>query len=195
MKELDARGQACPLPVVKAKKALKEPGLDVLAVLVDNETAVTNLKNMAQTMGTTATSEKEDENTYRVTIVAPEQEQNASADAHEKDLVVVVDSQYMGCGDDELGAILMKSFMFTLTQLEELPKTVLFYNTGVKLTCEGSELLEDIKKLEEEGVTILSCGTCLNHFGLTDSLSVGQPTNMYSIVEIQSRATNIIRPS
>ena len=100
----------------------------------------------------------------------------------------------MGNGDEVLGKILMKGFIYALTQLPKLPETVLLYNGGAHLSCEGSEALEDLKKLDREGVEILTCGTCLNHYGITEQLAVGRVTNMYEIVEKQADASKIIRP-
>ena len=100
----------------------------------------------------------------------------------------------MGAGDDELGATLMKAFMFALTQQDELPAAILAYNGGVHLTVEGSPVLDDLKKLAEAGVEIFSCGTCLNHFGIADKLAVGEVTNMYVIVQKQLEAGVVVRP-
>ena len=96
--------------------------------------------------------------------------------------------------NDELGKVLIKSFIFAVTQLEQLPKTMLFYNGGATLTTEGSDSLEDLKSLEAQGVEILTCGTCLDYYGLKDKLAVGGVTNMYSIVEAMAGAGRIIRP-
>ncbi|MBQ8933291.1 MAG: sulfurtransferase-like selenium metabolism protein YedF [Lachnospiraceae bacterium] len=111
-----------------------------------------------------------------------------------KNTAVVISSRYMGSGDDQLGAVLMKSFIFSLTQLEVLPKTVIFYNGGVHLSCEGSESLQDLKSLEAMGTEIISCGTCLNHYGLTEKLQVGRVTNMYEIAETMLKASSIVKP-
>ena len=110
------------------------------------------------------------------------------------DKVVVLSGNVMGSGDDELGATLMKAFVFALTQQDELPASILAYNGGVKLTVEGSPVLEDMRKLADAGVEILSCGTCLNHYGLTDKLSVGEVTNMYVIAQKQLDARVVVRP-
>ena len=108
--------------------------------------------------------------------------------------VVGVSSDRMGEGNEELGHVLIKGFLFALTQLDKLPKTMLFYNGGAKLTTEGSESLEDLKSLEAQGVEIMTCGTCLDYYGLKDKLKVGTVTNMYSIVETMNQAGRIIRP-
>ena len=106
----------------------------------------------------------------------------------------MISSSVMGNGDDELGKILMKGFIYALSQLDTLPETILFYNGGVFLTTEGSDSLEDLKSMEAQGVKILSCGTCLNYYGLTEKLQVGSVTNMYVIAEKMAGASNLIRP-
>lgn len=100
----------------------------------------------------------------------------------------------MGGGNEELGRLLMKGFVYALTQLDELPETVLIYNGGAKLSVEGSQSLEDLKTLEAQGVEVLTCGTCLNYYGLTDQLRVGSVTNMYEIVEKMAGARVVVRP-
>lgn len=108
--------------------------------------------------------------------------------------MVVIASATMGEGDPELGRLLMKGYIYALTQLDTLPKTLLFYNGGAALTCEGSASLEDLKSLEAQGVQILTCGTCLNHYGLTEQLAVGGVTNMYDIVEKLTHADLVVKP-
>jgi selenium metabolism protein YedF len=100
----------------------------------------------------------------------------------------------MGSGNDDLGKVLIKGYIFALTQLDELPKTILFYNGGATLTAEGSDSIEDLKNLEAQGVEIMTCGTCLNYYGLTEKLQVGTVTNMYSIVETCAKASKIMKP-
>lgn len=200
---IDALGDACPLPVVKAKQALDVIGAGTLEVLVDNETAVTNLGNLAKKKGFESTSKQVAEKKYAVRIVAtepPAKEVAASdaapapAAAEQKPPAVVISSDIMGGGDDKLGATLMKGFIFALTQQDTLPSAVLMYNGGVKLACEGSPALDDLRALEEAGVSVLACGTCLKNFDLEGELAVGEPTNMYVIVEMQMEAGAIIRP-
>lgn len=107
---------------------------------------------------------------------------------------MVVSSDRMGSGDEELGTVLMKGFLFALTQLTELPGKILFYNGGARLTCKGSESVEDLKAMERQGVEILTCGTCLDYYGLKEKLEVGGVTNMYTIVETMNQAGKIVRP-
>lgn len=206
MKTVNALGEVCPIPIVMTKNAIREmTEAGKLEVLVDNETSVQNLMKMAKQKGYPATSEKLEEGKYHVLMDIPagaekEMEETVetcpSAGQKEKreNTVVVISSGQMGNGDDELGGILIKAFTFALTQMDKLPSTMLFYNGGVKLTCEGSPLLEDLKTLEAEGVEILSCGTCLGFYGLKEKLAIGSVSNMYEIVEKQMNADRILRP-
>lgn len=220
-KMIDARGLACPLPVVNAKKAIGEFQEDgVLTVLVDNEIAVQNLKKFAGQRGLQAAGEKKAEKQFEVTIqVAVRSASAAEAvpaaasgagtagdsgtetetagcipDSRKKGMTVVLSADVMGGGDEKLGRTLMKAFIFALTKQDVLPETILCYNSGAYLTCEGSESLEDFKSLEAEGVTIMTCGTCLDFYGIKDKLAVGTVTNMYDIVETMENASRLIRP-
>ena len=210
LKVVNAMGDACPIPVVKTKNAIKELiGAGMVETLVDNEIAVQNLTKMAQQKNYGVRSEKLGENQYRVIMTIGESANEAGAEAVEEETtaeeicmpdgrkgnkVVVISSSYMGTGDDELGAVLMKVFIYALSQQDELPKTILFYNSGAKLACEMSPTLEDLMSLEANGVEILTCGTCLNHYGLTEKLKVGGVTNMYVITEKMMQADLIVKP-
>lgn len=200
---VNAIGEQCPIPVVKATRALREmTGPGTLEVHVDNEIAVQNLTRMAAGHKLAAKSEKRSEQEFVVTMEvtvpigeAPMEEPPlvCAPDAR-GDLVVAVDGAVMGRGSDDLGRVLMKGFLFAVSQLPRLPGTMLFYNGGARLTCKGSDSLEDLKNLEAQGVEILTCGTCLNHYGLTEELAVGTVTNMYSIVEKLAGAGRVIKP-
>ena len=196
---VNAMGDNCPIPVIKTKKAMKAlTGPETIEVLVDNEVAVQNVTKMAESSGGQVHSEKLGEAEYKVTIGmqgAPEvQEDTACIPDAKGDLVVVVSSDRMGTGNDELGKVLIKGYIYALTQLETLPKTILFYNKGAYLTCEGSASLEDLKSLEAQGVEILTCGTCLNYYGITEKLQVGTVTNMYVIAETMAKAGKVVKP-
>ena len=197
MMKVDARGDACPLPVVKAKKAIAElNGAGEVEVLVDNEIAVQNLTKMAQQKGYASKAEKLAEREYRVLLTvgdAPAEAPVCTPDAR-TDTVVAIASDKMGDGAEELGKTLLKAFVFSLTQQDKLPKSILFYNGGAHLTCEGSPMLEDLRALEAEGVEIMTCGTCLNFYGLTEKLQVGTVTNMYVIAEKMLNAGNVVKP-
>lgn len=201
MMNVDARGDACPLPVVKAKKAIAElKGAGQVEVLVDNEIAVQNLTKMAQQKGYPYSAEKLAEKDYRVLFTIGEAAAEPAGEAPacmsdtRTDTVVAIGSDKMGIGAEELGKTLLKAFVFALTQQDQLPKTILFYNSGASLTCEGSPMLEDLKALEAEGVEILTCGTCLNFYGITEKLAVGGVTNMYVIAEKMLNAGNVVKP-
>ena len=202
---VNAIGDTCPLPVVKAKNAIKElGGSGVVEVLVDNEIAVQNLAKMAQQKGYGMKSKKVSAAEFHVTLEVGEAaaatgvedipEVCAVAPAHKKNIVVAINSARMGHGHDELGTVLMKGFIFALTQQDVLPTTVLFYNGGANLTIEGSASLEDLKNLEAQGVEIMTCGTCLNYYNVSDKLAVGEVTNMYAIVEKLTNADLVVMP-
>ena len=203
-KIVDARGLACPLPVVNAKQAseqMKEG--EQLTVIVDNEVAVQNLQRFAGYRGFPAESEKSGENEYHVNIQITassnvieekEEEEICTYDCRKEGMVIVLSANVMGTGDEKLGKALMKAFVFALTKQDVLPETILCYNTGAYLTCEGSDSLEDFKALEAEGVNIMTCGTCLDFYGIKDRLAVGVVTNMYDIVQTMENAKKVIRP-
>ena len=201
MVTVNAIGDACPLPVVKTINAIKElNGTDTVETLVDNMTAVENLKRLAQTKNYGFSSEQQGEKRFRVLLQIgdgaelPDTVPDLCEVPQKKRRVVVISKDHMGEGDEKLGGILLKGFIFALRQLDELPAVILFFNGGVKLSCEGSESLEDLKDLAAKGVEILSCGTCLNFYGLSEKLAVGGVTNMYSIVETMANADLIIKP-
>lgn len=214
---INAIGDTCPIPVVKTKKAiekLEKP--DTVETLVDNEIAVENLKKMASQMGF-AVSDSKINSGYSVKITVDDIDKindnkmsatNAKATSEAKaaddmvscniknsgEKVVVIKSEFMGDGDNELGKVLIKGFIYALSQQDELPQTMLFYNGGAKITSEGSESIEDLKALEEKGVKIFTCGTCLNYYGLTEKLCVGEATNMYEITKKMTEASLIVCP-
>ena len=204
---VNAMGDNCPIPVIKTKKAMAAlTGPETIEVLVDNEIAVQNLTKMADHKGFAVCSEKTGEREFLVTITAGEgngetdqapvaaEEVTCTPDGRRKGMVVVLSSNQMGQGDEVLGKLLMKGFVFALTQQDMLPETILLYNSGAFLSCEGSDNLEDLKTLEAQGVEILTCGTCLNHYGLAEKRQVGGVTNMYEIVEKMTKASVVVRP-
>ena len=182
-KTVNAMGDVCPVPLVKAKNAIAElAGSGKVEVLVDNEIAVQNLEKMAQQKGYGFLVKEKKEKEYHVEFTVSETEPAETEEktvclvpAAKKTKLVVLSADHMGEGAEELGKILMKSFLYALTQQDELPDTILCYNGGAKLTCEGSESLEDLKDLAARGVEILTCGTCLK--GADASLSGGNSGN------------------
>lgn len=205
-KTVDARGMACPLPVVNAKKASEDMNAgDVLTVMVDNEIAVQNLQRFANHKGFGVAAEKKGEKEYVITMhisvsqteVAAEEDNEETVchtDIIKKGMTVVLSADVMGQGDERLGKNLMKAFVFALTKQDQLPQTILCYNKGAYLSCEGADTLEDLKVLEAEGVNILTCGTCLDFYGIKEKLAVGTVTNMYEIVEKMEQSKTLIKP-
>ena len=199
---VDARGDQCPIPVVKAKQALGQlPGGGLVRVLVDNEIAVQNLTKLGRHQSMEVQSRKLKEKEFEVVIASdkamvpqPEPEAEACMPDARGDTVVAVGSAVMGSGDDQLGAVLMKGFLYALSQMDRLPDTILFYNGGARLTTEGSQSLEDLRNLEAQGVKIRTCGTCLDFYRLKEKLQVGEVTNMYEIAETLAAAGKVIRP-
>ena len=192
---VNAIGDTCPIPVVKTKKAIEaltQP--DTVETLVDNEIAVENLKKMAAQKGYRCDSNKLDDGSYSVKLTIETLNTGAFSDTDEAsqytcrpatdNRVVVIRSSYMGEGSEELGSVLIKGFIYALSQQDNPPETMLFYNGGAKLTCDGSECLEDLKELK----------TCLNYYELSDKLAVGEVTNMYDIAEKMAAASLIVSP-
>jgi selenium metabolism protein YedF len=202
--KVNAMGDACPIPVVKTKKAIQQlGGAGTVETLVDNEIAVQNLTKMAVQKGYGVESQQLGPNEYQVTMTVEGVEPPATEPAQEvvdcipcrkKNIVVVISSNQMGVGDEELGRTLLKGFIYALGQQDTLPTTMLFYNSGAFMTCQNSPALEDLKELEAQGVEIMTCGTCLNHYGLSEQLQVGSVTNMYVIAEKMTGADLIVKP-
>ncbi|WP_026895380.1 sulfurtransferase-like selenium metabolism protein YedF [Clostridiisalibacter paucivorans] len=193
-KEVDARNQDCPKPVIMTKKALDSIDYGIITTLVDNEVAKENVSKLARSSNFEYTVDKTNEGDFLVSITKGEvgDEEKVCIPDTFKDITVAISSDKMGKGNDELGSILIKGFIYTLTEAVPYPATILFYNSGVKLTTEGSEVLQDLKKLEAQGVEILSCGTCLDFFNIKDKLKVGEISNMYTIVEKLKNTSNTI---
>jgi selenium metabolism protein YedF len=188
-KTVDARGLACPEPVIMTKKALDSREVNEVLTIVDNQAALENISRMVRTLNLESMIEEQDGSFYINIVkedVSPEKQDLGG------NTVVLVKSNVLGEGDDKLGSILMKSFMYTLTQMEGEIKTLMFLNSGVMLTTSGSELLEHLKSLANSGVEIFSCGTCLDFYGLSDKLEVGSVGNMYTIAEEMLHATKVI---
>jgi selenium metabolism protein YedF len=194
-KIIDAKGLACPQPVLLTKKALEQE--NEVTVFVDNEPAVENIRRLGKNMGCTLQAEKKEDGTFQVHLSREAGEISAASpdlSCTTGPLVIAISSDRMGRGDDELGYVLIRSFIHTMLSLEPLPHTVIFYNTGVKLTVKGSEVLDDLKELEQKGIAVLVCGTCLNYFGVSKDLSVGVISNMYDIASIMAAAGRLVVP-
>lgn len=206
MIKVNALGDACPIPVVKTKNAIRELGSSgVVEVSVDNEIAVQNLNKMAKQKNYEFSYEKKSDTEYIVTIginsdsktdtntvskISGTQKDEISL----KETVVVIDSDKMGDGDEEFSKTLLKGFIYALSSQDIPPAKIIFYNTGVRMTTEGSESIEDLKVLANAGAKIYSCGACLNNYGLSEKLLIGEVTNMYDIAGYLLNADLVVRP-
>jgi selenium metabolism protein YedF len=197
VRTVDCRGLACPQPVINTKEALAGGDSPIL-VIVDNQASSTNVQRFAESQGARVlVTRKKDEFHLAIkpgrAVPATQQTPIVCPTPGARNMVVFVSSEGMGRGDEELGAVLMAAFLDTLSQFRDEISHAIFLNTGAKLAIEGSPVLEQIRQLEQVGVEILVCGTCLNHFGVKEKLAVGSVSNMYAIIETLSKAGRIIR--
>lgn len=202
MKKIDCLGDACPLPVIKTKQALKKT--NKVEVLVDNLIATQNLVKMAEQVGKNVSVTKENNTLYHVLLTNEGTDLHCALDVSEESsmlsdqkgqpYIVVCSSETMGVGELELSKLLIKSFLYALTEQDVLPKKILLYNAGVYLGVKDSETLADLQLLEKSGVEIMSCGLCTDYYGITEDVKVGTITNMYAIIE-NMRLYPVIKPS
>ena len=193
-KLIDAKGLACPQPVINTKKAVEEGGFSSLEVIVDNEAAKENVTRFLKKSGfdNVKATRKGDE----IILQVQGEESGSKKAEQDKDQdriregslkiegkAVFIGSDKIGEGSDELGGKLMTAFIYTLTETSNPPRRLVFMNSGVKLCVKGAETVENLMKLNKMGIEILVCGTCLNYFGLSDQLAVGTVSNMYDIVD------------
>ena len=197
MKILDCRELQCPRPVLETRKQILAHPDEPVQVRVGNDIAQANVTRLATKEGFSVTAtNKGDEIVLELTPQEkPQTSQTPSTTKKGTDnSVIYIASFCMGRGNDELGEVLMRNFICTLLESSPLPSTILFVNGGVKLTCEGSTVLEPLQRLEESGVTINVCGLCLEFYELKDQLKVGQVSNMLDTVEAMQQADIIIQP-
>ena len=193
---VDAKGKPCPTPVILAKGAMAQ-GHTAFTVLVDNPTAVENLKRLGDNQGFEV-AVREEGGTYALDFTkgegcsACEKAVNSPLPAAGGDWAVFVGRDIIGDGDRELGTNLMRMFFYTLAQSDDLPQSVLFMNAGVKLPTLDGQVADHLKALSDSGTEILVCGTCLNFYGITDQLKVGAVSNMYDIVTRMQKAAKVI---
>ncbi len=205
-KTLDGFGKACPMPLVMAKKEIDE-GCHDFAVQVDNETAVKNLTRLGKKSGLAVTCDVIDGGwliTYAEgdgTDVSDDAINEAlaagtSAGASGSGYAVFIGKDHVGEGDAELGRNLVKMALYTLSESDTVPVSLLFMNTGVQLVAGDDASVEEIvghvKKLEERGCEVLVCGTCLDFYDLKEQLKVGEISNMYDILERMQEASKVI---
>jgi selenium metabolism protein YedF len=191
MHTINCSGLKCPQPVINTKKYFDSIEKGEAEVIVDNEVAKINISKFCQN-NNLSFSVEEREGLYHIKIA----KENCDCQVMESDsktLVILVTSDKLGEGDDILGTTLMKSYMYALSESDKLPIDLLFLNSGVKLVAEGSEVLDSLIKLKQRGVNIASCGVCLDFYKIKDKLSIGEITNMYTIIEKMNTSANTIK--
>lgn len=192
---VDARGLACPQPVIETRNAMQQG--DQVVTLVDSETSLANVSRMAERAGWQVKVVPQGDE-YEIQLIKagevslPQPMPVGQAEMFNGPLVLVVSSDSMGRGEAELGLILIRAFFHTLGEVKPTPDTILFFNTGVRLACGGSPVLDDLCALEAEGVEMLVCGTCLGYLDLKKELGIGQVSNMYDIAETMLRAGKLV---
>lgn len=200
MKIVDARGKVCPQPVIMTKN-VADAGENEITVIVDNETSKANVLKFGNKLQFNTSVELKEDGIYiyldkdKVVTdcdIAIEEAVEDSIKKESDKKGYVIGSDKLGKGSDDLGKVLMKGFIYTLSETKPYPSFLMFLNSGVKLTTTGSESLDDLKKMEAAGVKIVSCGTCLDFFEIKGNLEVGSVTNMYDIVETMSESDNAI---
>lgn len=194
-KFIDAKGKNCPMPVIMAKKEI-DAGVKFFEIEVDNKIAVENLKKLANSQGFTTTI-KENNGNFKVDFSngCEECEEVLAKVEGKKPLgnwAIFVNKEIIGAGNDELGQSLMKMFFYTISEGEDLPKSILFMNGGVKVPTLNDQAIEHLKVLQDKGVELLVCGACLNFYGLEDKLEVGKISNMYDITNAMKEASKVI---
>jgi selenium metabolism protein YedF len=196
-KTVDARGLACPQPVILTRKALAEGGFELLEVLVDDPSSRENVVRFAGFAHCGVEAETEDGGTFRILLrpdaglpaapeaarvaPAPETLEKAPGALSAQGATVFIASGGIGTGDEQLAALLMRGFLYTLTEAEGVPRRIILMNGGVRLAVEGSDSLVNLRRLAERGVEILACGTCLEFYQLREQLAVGRVSNLYEI--------------
>ncbi len=195
-KVVDARGFACPVPVLKTKEALETLAEGVLTVLVDNRASCENVRRFVQSQGYTV-EVKEESGGFTLTIAKgytcemPETPGDSEPLSDSENVTLLILSDSLG-PEEELGALLMRAFIATLTEATKPPKRLLFLNRGVFLTLGTSPVLKPLQELDAKGVEIFSCGTCLDFFGVKEQLAVGEITNMYDTVERITGGSSVV---
>jgi len=192
MKTIDVLGHPCPIPVIEAKKALAERDTDSVLIKIDNIAAVQNLKKMANGYGYGFSYIEKAKDSYEVIINKDGKNPPEPEYVPSNGFAVAISRNTMGEGAEELGKILIKGYIYALTELPVPPKFVIFFNSGAYLTSDGANTIDDLKKLEQKGTEILTCGTCVNYYGLQNNLMVGTITDMYGIAERMASVGNVI---
>jgi len=193
MNVIDCRGLACPAPVIATKKRIEEASGSAFRVLLDKGAARENVLRYCASKGMAVSEELGNDSTSLLISGSIQTASRGNLDEKILSPVILIASDKLGSGSDELGRLLMKNFIITLLELGKQPGQIFFVNSGVLLTTEGSELVEPLNKLVNAGVEMFSCGVCLEYYGVSDKLVVGMTTNMYIIAETLLLSGNTVR--
>lgn len=202
MIELDYSQHKCPYPVVETRKQILAHPDQTFIVMVGDQVSCDNVSRLAGKMGYNS-SNIPTESGFRLTLFPLEgttkegrqTEKTTMTTPHSKEKTIVYcSSDRMGTGDDEFGRVLMRNFITTLLEMDQLPTTILFVNSGINLATDGSDVIEALEKLHKKGVDLASCGLCLEFYDKKEQLKVGRVTNMYEIADLQCNAALIITP-
>lgn len=200
MKVVDARGKICPQPVIMTKKEA-DSGENEITVIVDNETSRENVLKFGNKLQYKTSFEEKHDGIYiylnkeamsSCEVATENAAQDSLNKVKQEKKGYVIGSDKLGKGSDDLGKILMKSFIYTLSETTPYPSFLIFLNSGVRLTTADSDSIDDLRKMESAGVKIVSCGTCLDFFEIKDKLEVGKISNMYDIVETIAESDNAV---
>jgi len=200
MREVDCRGKACPEPVITAKQTLEGLKQGEFTLIVDNPTARDNVERVAHSHGCAVSVEQRGDEYYlHISKGRPSEPEigeirKEDTVSSRPNIVVYINSNVMGTGEEELGKMLMRAFLKTLKEVSPKPQKLIFINSGVKLTTEGSDVIESIKELEAMNIAVMSCGTCLDYYHLKDELKVGVVSNMFDIAQSLLKTDRLIRP-
>ncbi len=200
MKQINTSGKLCPAPLILTKKGILDANAgEEIEIIVDNETAFTNLISYLEELKITATHTVQ-AGIFTLKITKPAEvdetvdEVAYCSTSKASDYVVAIKSDKMGSGDDALGTILLRAFINALQEVETLPTTIILYNSGVNIALKGCDTAESLKVLEDRGVTILSCGACLDFYEVKEQLAVGLISNMFKITSVLSKAGHVVYP-
>jgi selenium metabolism protein YedF len=201
MKIIDCKGLVCPMPLIETKKKIKESALgEEIQVEVDNETSFNNLSHFLTDNGLTFEYKKE-ASVYQIRFILNKLQSNTSSQVTDikpksniGNFIIVLSSNFMGSGNDDLGKLLLKGFINSIDQIESLPKEIICYNSGVMLAVKGCDTAQSLKKLEELGVKISLCGTCVDFYGLKENTEIGSITNMLYIAGVLAGDIKIVKP-
>jgi selenium metabolism protein YedF len=200
-KLLDCRKQECPQPIIQIRRLLEASAPASITVLVDNEAALENVSRFLASQGYSSSFAREP-GLWRITgelttrpapASAKPESTTAPLPSPEKRMLVMIIAPVFGSGDDGLGIRLMKNFLASLNEQEEPAWRIVMLNGGVTLATPDSPVIEELRRLEDSGVSILVCGACLEHFGLLDKKAVGQTTNMLDVVSSMQLADTVVR--